>query len=89
MVAEFTESPLEMGGKKQNLEGKQVGTISLQGPLSWKLYVNGAVNERGFGVGLVVLSLEKITIEKSIRLGFSTTNNETKYEVLLVGMAMV
>ena len=89
MVAEFTESPLEMRGKKQNLEGKQVGTISLQGPLSWKLYVNGAVNQRGFGVGLVVLSLEKITIEKSVRLGFSTTNNETKYEVLLVGMAMV
>ena len=78
-----------MGGKKQNLEGKQVETISLQGPLSWKLYVNGAVNQRGFGVGLVVLSLEKITIEKSVRLGFSTTNNETKYEVLLVGMAMV
>ena len=40
-------------------------------------------------MGLVLVSPEKITIEKSLRLGFSTTNNEVKYEVLLMGMAMV
>ena len=28
-------------------------------------------------------------IEKSLRLGFSTTNNEAEYETLLVGMTMV
>ena len=38
---------------------------------------------------LDVVSPEKITIEKSLRLGFSTTNNEVKYGSLLVGMAMV
>ena len=27
--------------------------------------------------------------EKSLRLGFSATNNETEYEALLVGMIMV
>ena len=37
---------------------------------------------------LVLVSLEKITIEKSLR-GFSATNNETEYEALLMGMAMV
>ena len=35
------------------------------------------------------MSLEKTIIEKSLRLGFSTTNNETKYEALLQGLAMV
>ena len=40
-------------------------------------------------MGLVEVSSEKITIEKSLRLGFSTTNNEAEYETLLVGMAMV
>ena len=35
------------------------------------------------------MSLEKISIEKSLRLGFSATNNEAEYEALLVGMAMV
>ena len=38
---------------------------------------------------LVLISLKKITIEKSLRLGFSATNNKVEYEVLLVGMTMV
>ena len=38
---------------------------------------------------IVLISSEKITIEKSLRLGFSTTNNEVEYEALLVGIAMV
>ena len=40
-------------------------------------------------MGLVLVSPKKITIEKSLRLDFSATNNEAKYEALLVGMAMV
>ena len=36
-----------------------------------------------------MVSLEKITIEKSLRLGFSATNNEAEYEALLTGMTMV
>ena len=32
---------------------------------------------------------EKITIEKSLRLSFSATNNEAEYEALLIRMAMV
>ena len=51
--------------------------------------MDGAVNQRGSGVGLVLVSLEKITIEKSLRLGFSATNNEAEYETLLMGMMMV
>ena len=35
------------------------------------------------------MSLEKVIIEKSLRLDFSATNNKAEYEVLLVGMAMV
>ena len=40
-------------------------------------------------MGLVVVLLDKITIEKSLRLGFLATNNEAGYEALLVGMTMV
>ena len=40
-------------------------------------------------MGLVLVSPEKITIEKSLRLGFSATNNEAEYEALLMGMVMV
>ena len=40
-------------------------------------------------MGLVLVSPEKITIEKSLRLSFSATNNEVEYEALLMGMMMV
>ena len=35
------------------------------------------------------MSPEKVVIEKSLRLDFSATNNEAKYEAFLEGMAMV
>ena len=38
---------------------------------------------------LVLISLENIIIEQSLRLGFSATNNEAEYEALLMGMTMV
>ena len=36
-----------------------------------------------------MISSEKLIVEKSLRLGFSATNNEAKYEALLEGMSMV
>ena len=53
------------------------------------MYVDGAANQRGSGVGLILVSPEKTIIEKSLRLGFLATNNEAEYEALLQGMAMV
>ena len=89
LMVEFAETPLEERMEKHNMDEKSVGAISLQEPLSWKVYVDGAVNHRRSGVRLVLISLERITIEKSLRLSFLATNNETKYEALLVGMTMV
>ena len=89
MVAEFAESPFEKEVEAQYMDGKSIGTITLQEPLLWKVYVDGAANQRGSGVGLVLVSPKKITIEKSLRLGFLATNNEDEYEALLVGIAMV
>ena len=88
-MAEFAEFPLEDEIKRQNMDGKSVDMVTLQEPLSWKVYVDGTTNQRGSGVRLVLISPEKITIKKSLRLGFSATNSEAKYETLLVGMTMV
>ena len=89
LVAEFTEIPTKERGEEENTDGKSVGVIFVQKPLSWKVYVDGAANYKGSGVGLVLTSPEGITIEKSLRLGFSATNNEIEYEALSVGMTMV
>ena len=65
------------------MDEKPIGTVSMLGPLCWKVYVDGAANQRGFGMGLVLKSPKKTIIEKSLILGFSAMNNEAKYEALL------
>ena len=89
LVAEFAEPPIEIITEQRDVEGKSVGVISALRPPCWKAYVDGAAKQRGSGVGLVLISLEKTIIEKSLRLGFSATNNEAEYEALLQEMAMV
>ena len=89
LIVEFAEPPIVAIAKEENMDEKLVGTISAQGASRWKAYVDGAANQRGSGVGLVLISPEMITIEKSLRLGFSATNNDAEYETLLQGMTMV
>ena len=85
LVAEFAECPKEVEMGSEALVERLVGVASIQGLPPWDLYVDGAANQRGSGVGLVLMSPEKITIEKSLRLNFSATNNEAEYETLLKG----
>ena len=89
LVAEFTEPLVEELEPAKNMDGKLVGTISQYGLSPWEVYVDGALNQKGSGVGLVLISPEKIIIEKFLRLDFSATNNEAEYEALMMGMAMV
>ena len=88
-MAEFTEPTLKEMSTTQNMDGKLVGTISFQEPPIWKVYVDGVANQMGSGVRLVLVSPEKLTVEKSLRLGFSATNNKAEYEALLEGISMV
>ena len=89
LIAEFTKLPVEILTKQRSLEGKSVGVVSTPKPPCWKVYVDDAANQRESRVGLVLISPERATIEKSLRLGFLAMNNEAEYEVLLQGMAMV
>ena len=59
MVAKFAKSLLEEVIRAQHMDGKSVGMISQQGPLPWKVYVDGMANHKGFGVGIVLISPEK------------------------------
>ena len=89
LVAKFTEPEIEELSLDGNMDEKLVGTISQYCLPTWEVYVDGASNQKGLGVGLVLMSPEKVVIEKSLRLEFSATNNEAEYEALLEGMAMV
>ena len=89
LVAEFTEPEIEELPLVGNMDEKLVGTISQYRLPTWEVYIDGASNQKGSGVGLVLMSSEKVVIEKFLRLNFSATNNQAEYETLLVGMAMV
>ena len=71
------------------MDKKLVGMISQYRLPTWEVYVDVASNQKGSRVGLILMSPEKVVIEKSLKLDFSATNNEAEYEALLVGMAMV
>ena len=89
LVAEFKDFPVEGLNPVEDMDGKLVDAISQHGLSPWEVYVDGALNQRGSRVSLVPISPEKVIIEKSLRLGFSTSNNEAEYEALMMGMVMV
>ena len=89
LVAEFTESEIEKLPSSGNMDEKLVDTISQYCLPTLEVYVDEASNQKGSGVGLVLVSFKKVVVEKSLRLDFPATNNEAEYEALLEGMAMV
>ena len=52
----------------------------------WKLFVDGAANAQGSGVGLILTSPEGIDIEYALIFGFQASNNEAEYEVVIAGL---
>ena len=89
LVAEFTELEADSLLASEERDVKLACSISRRFPPTWEVHVDGASNQKGAGIGLVLTSSEMITIEKSLRLSFPATNNEAEYEALLEGMAMV
>ena len=52
----------------------------------WRVFVDKASNAWGVGIGIVIMSLEGLKLEHSLRLGFRASNNKAEYEVLIVGL---
>ena len=43
----------------------------------------------GVGVAIVIITLERIRLEHSFRLGFRASNNKAEYEALLTGLKTI
>ncbi|GJW67225.1 reverse transcriptase domain-containing protein [Tanacetum coccineum] len=52
----------------------------------WKLYTDGASNEHGSGVGLILIDPEGAEYSYTLQLNFANSNNDAKYEVLLAAV---
>ena len=55
-MAEFIEPKIEELPSGGNMDEKLVGTISQYGLPTWKVYVDRASNQKGLGLGLVLMS---------------------------------
>uniref|UniRef100_A0A2N9GI29 Uncharacterized protein n=1 Tax=Fagus sylvatica TaxID=28930 RepID=A0A2N9GI29_FAGSY len=77
-IAEFT--PAEMGPMWVN------HVSSIQHMEGWKLYIDGASNSRGSGLGVVLTAPQGQMMELAIRLSFPASNNVAEYEALLHGL---
>ena len=85
LVTKFLEDQTKEGVLSREAVGVFVAKISPP----WTVYIDGAANQRGSGVGVIIISLEGIFLEKSLRLSFSATNNEAEYKALWSGMEAV
>ena len=81
-IAEFTPSgPKIMSIRGENSEQSEKTPI-------WRAYVDGPSNYQWVGVGIVLVSLEDIKVEKSFKLGLRASNNEAEYKAFLAGLRM-
>ena len=83
-VAEFTEGAIE---KEEKALGIMITLDIVVFP--WEVYTDRASNRKGAGIGIVLITPKKLIMEKSLLLGFLTTNNEAMYETLLAWVVMV
>ncbi|CAL9022627.1 unnamed protein product, partial [Prunus brigantina] len=90
-VAEFTPSAEEEkldSKKKESSRADKTSTEPDQPRDMWQLCVDGALNQKGAGAGVVIITPDGTLLEQAIRLGFPTSNNEAEYEALLAGLRL-
>ncbi|GJS57991.1 reverse transcriptase domain-containing protein [Tanacetum coccineum] len=56
------------------------------GPRACRLYADGASNNGGSGVGLILIAPDDMEYSYAFRLNFSNSNNDAEYEALLAGL---
>ena len=64
--------------------------VSMTSILEWQLYFDGAANQSGFGIGILLISPQGDHIPRSVQLVFSDhhrlTNNIVEYEACITSL---
>ena len=64
--------------------------VSMTSITGWQLYFDGAANQSGFGIGILLISPQGDHIPRSVLLVFSDhhrlTNNIVEYEACITGL---
>ena len=64
--------------------------VSMTGIARWRLYFDGAANQSGFGISILLISPQGDHIPRSVQLAFSDhhrlMNNVVEYEACITGL---
>ena len=63
LAAEFVECPEEIERENQKLGERSISVVSIQCPMPSELYVDGAANQRGSRVGLVLVHQKRLLLK--------------------------
>ena len=62
---------------------EHLGAIEIQ---RWKMYFDGAINNRGASIGVILVTPEGEMIPMAKRLEYEVTNNQAEYEACIFGL---
>ncbi|XP_058192071.1 uncharacterized protein LOC131309457 [Rhododendron vialii] len=72
---------------RKSVKGRAVAEFLADHPvIEAKLYFDGASNQRGYGIGVLLVSPYDSHIPLSYKLRFEVTNNQAEYEACIAGM---
>ncbi|XP_050264035.1 uncharacterized protein LOC126708278 [Quercus robur] len=84
VVSNFcVKNPIEGEDGKEDFSDEDILDVELG---IWKMYFDGAVNQYGNGIGILLITLERSHIPLAIKLSFEAAHNMAEYEACIAGM---
>ena len=77
------ENPMEGEDGREEFSNEDILDIELG---AWKMYFDGAVNQYGNGIGVLLITPEGSHIPLAVKLNFEATNNMEEYEACIARM---
>ena len=84
VVSDFwAENPIEGESGREDFPDEDILDIKLG---AWKMYFDGAVNQYGNGIGVLLITLDRSHVSLAVKLNFEVTNNMAENKTCNAGM---
>ena len=77
------ENPIEGEDGKEDFPNEDILDIELG---AWKMYFDGAMNQYGNWIGVLLITLDGSHVPLAIKLNFEATNSMAECEACIIGM---
>ena len=77
------ENPIEGESSREDFLNKDILGIELG---AWKMYFDGAINQYGNGIGVLLITPNGSNVPLAIKLKFEAINNMVEYEACIIRM---